>query len=104
MICIQLGYMDPKNDEITGIWHADQEYADGGMFFQLTYVFADDGTVSEFWYDSGDGTLKRQYDLFWERDTEGEYTLNDGNDFRKYTIAEGKLCDVYFELYYHREK
>jgi hypothetical protein len=94
--------MDTKTDEIIGTWYADQEYFDSGAYVNLKYIFASDGTVSEFWYDSTDGTLQRQYDLFWERDSDGEYTLNDGKDFRKYMISDAKLCDVDFGLYYHR--
>ncbi len=95
--------MDAKTDEIVGTWYADQELSHSGAYFNLKYVFASDGTVSEFWYDPTEGTLQRQYDIFWERDGDGEYTLNDGKDFRKYMISDAKLCDVDFALYYHRE-
>ena len=94
--------MTSKTDEIVGVWHADQEYYHLGAYFNLKYVFAPDGTVTEFWYGVEDGTLQKQFDLFWEKDSEGEYTLNDGKDFRRYTISNGKLCDVDFSLYYHR--
>lgn len=96
-------YMDTQTDEIIGTWYADQEYFHAGAYFTLKYIFASDGTVSEFWYDPTEETLQRQYDLFWEKDSDGEYTLNDGKDYRKYTISDGKLCDVDFALYYHRE-
>ena len=95
--------MDTQTDEIIGTWYADQEYFHSGAYFNLKYIFASDGTVREFWYDPTEGTLQRQYDLFWEKDSDGEYTLNDGKDYRKYTISDGKLCDVDFALYYHRE-
>lgn len=95
--------MDTQTDEIIGTWYADQEYFHSGAYFNLKYIFASDGTVSEFWYDPAEETLQRQYDLFWEKDSDGEYTLNDGKDYRKYTISDGKLCDVDFALYYHRE-
>lgn len=94
--------MTSKTDEIVGVWHADQEYYHLGAYFNLKYVFAPDGTVTEFWYGVEDGTLQKQFDLIWEKDSEGEYTLNDGKDFRRYTISNDKLCDVDFSLYYHR--
>ncbi|WP_319378548.1 hypothetical protein [uncultured Methanocorpusculum sp.] len=95
--------MTTNTDEIVGTWHADQEYYDLGAYFNLKYVFVSDGTVTEFWYDANDGTLQKQFDLFWNKDDEGEYTLTDGKDYRRYMISDDKLCDVDFLLYYHRE-
>ena len=94
--------MDTKRDDTTDTWYADQEYFDSGVYFNLKYIFTSDGTVSELWYDPTERTLQHQYDLFWEKDSDGEYTLTDGKDFRKYIISDAKLCDVDFELYYHR--
>lgn len=95
--------MNTKKDDIVGTWYADQEYFYSGSYFNLKYVFASDRTVTEFWYDLTDDILQRKYDLFWERDEDGEYTLNDGKEYRKYTIINSKLCDVDFKLYYHRK-
>ena len=89
-------------DEIVGSWYADNEYFDAGEYFNLKYIFNSDGTVTEYWYLSENGDLKQTFDLFWENDGSGEYTINDGHDFRKYSLSDLKLCDVYFDLYYHR--
>ena len=89
-------------DEIIGSWYADKEYFDRGEYINLKYVFNSDRTVTEYWYLSENGDLKQKFDLYWENDGSGEYTINDGYDFRKYSLSGSKLCDVYFDIYYHR--